>query len=216
MKAVVFDMDGLMFDTERLAAGGIRHALEKQGFAADEAEILKMAGTSIEGTRLALTAAYGETFDFTACHQDMDDYIERFVAQNGTPVKPGLYALLDTLDSLNIPRAVASGSPKERILRNIEAAKLAGRFNAVFSANEVARGKPAPDVFLAAAHAMGVAPEECLALEDSPSGLAAAKAAKMITVMVPDVHAPDEADLEGLYACVETLFDVIPIVEREV
>lgn len=216
MKAVVFDMDGLMFDTERLAARGMEAALAKQGFVCDEALFLKMLGLNTEGTHRELRRAFGERFDFSTAMRETDDYIERFITEYGAPVKPGLYELMDRLDAMNLPRAIASGSPEKRILRNIEAAGLSGRFSAVVSADDMPRGKPAPDVFLAAAKALGIDPADCLALEDAPAGVAAAKAAGMKTVMVPDLHAPDETDRAGLCACVGTLFDVIPLLEREV
>lgn len=211
IKAVIFDMDGLMFDTERVAALGMMEALEKQGLAGDEALFFRLLGLNTESTRQALFGAFGDRLDFAAAMRGMDAYIEDYVTRRGTPVKPGLFELLDRLDELRLPRAVASSSPMKRILRNLEMAGLSARFDAVVCGDDVALGKPAPDIFLAAARALDIAPACCMALEDSPSGVAAAKAAGMKTVMVPDLRAPDETDLQGLFALVGSLHEAIPL-----
>ncbi len=214
IKAVIFDMDGLMFDTERVAGIGMLEALALQGLAADEALFLKLLGLNTESTRVALNEMFGEKIDFPAAMGGMDGYVERYIVANGTPVKPGLTALLEHLDARKIPRAVASGSPMTRIMRNLELAGLSGRFDAIVTADDVPRGKPAPDVFLAAARALGAEPAACMVLEDSAAGVEAGKRAGMKTVMVPDLHAPDETDKNGLFALVPSLFEVIPLLEK--
>lgn len=215
IKAVIFDMDGLMFDTERLAGTGMIEALAAQGLQAGEELLVKLIGRNTESTRRILLEAYGGRLDFAAAVAGMDAYIERYITGHGTPVKPGLYALLDKLDELRLPRAIASSSPMERILRNIEMAGLSGRFDAIVCGDEIARSKPAPDIFLAAAKALGAEPASCMVLEDSPSGVEAGKRAGMKTVMVPDLCAPGEAEKAGLYALAETLFDVLPLLQPD-
>lgn len=213
IKAVIFDMDGLMFDTERVAGIGMIEALAAQGLAADEAFFMKLLGLNTESTRVALTQAFGDRVNFPAAMAGMDGYLERYVTEHGTPVKPGLFALFEHLDALGLPRAIASGSPMPRILRNLEMAGLTGRFDAIVAADDVPRGKPAPDVFLAAAKALGIEPARCMVLEDSAAGVEAGKRAGMITVMVPDLHAPDETDRNGLYALAQSFYDVIPLLD---
>jgi HAD superfamily hydrolase (TIGR01509 family) len=213
IKAVIFDMDGLMFDTERVAGIGMMEALAAQGLAADEAFFLKLLGLNTESTRVALDKAFGDRIDFPAAMAGMDGYLERYITEHGTPVKPGLFALLERLDERKLPRAIASGSPMPRILRNLEMAGLSGRFDAIVAADDVPRGKPAPDVFLAAAKALGIEPARCMVLEDSAAGVEAGKRAGMMTVMVPDLHAPDETDRNGLYALAQSLYDVIPLLD---
>jgi HAD superfamily hydrolase (TIGR01509 family) len=215
IKAVVFDMDGLMFDTERVAAEGMLEALRAQGFEADERLLEKLLGVNTGDTLRILGAHYGGRLDPERALFDMDAYLETYTTARGTPVKPGLIALLDALDARRLPRAIASSSPMRRILRNIASADLAGRFDAVVSGDDVSRGKPEPDIFLAAARALGVAPEYCMALEDSPSGVEAAKRAGMKTVMVPDLRAPDARDRAGLFALVPSLFEAIPLLDGE-
>jgi HAD superfamily hydrolase (TIGR01509 family) len=213
IKAVIFDMDGLMFDTERVAGIGMIEALAAQGLAADESFFIKLLGLNTESTRAALTQAFGDRVNFPAAMAGMDGYLERYVTEHGTPVKPGLLALLERLGERKLPCAVASGSPMPRILRNLEMAGLTGRFDAIVAADDVPRGKPAPDVFLAAAKALGIEPARCMVLEDSAAGVEAGKRAGMKTVMVPDLHAPDETDRNGLYALAQSLYDVIPLLD---
>ena len=215
VKAVIFDMDGLMFDTERVAGEGMSEALRRQGFEANEALLRDLLGINTEDTLRVLSAHTGGWLDAARALADTDAYIEAYIMTRGTPVKPGLAALLDALDAHRLPRAIASSSPMGRILRNVELAGFAGRFDVVISGDDVARGKPEPDIFLAAAKALGVAPEHCMTLEDSPNGIEAAKRAGMMAVMVPDLHAPDERDCAGLFALIPTLFEAISLLDGE-
>ena len=109
----------------------------------------------------------------------------------GVPHRPGIVELLDWLEARDIPRAVATSTKRPLALRKLRAARLLDRFDAVCTSSDVAQPKPAPDVYLLAAERLGVAPADCLVLEDSPTGVRAALAAGMTPVQVPDMLLPD-------------------------
>ncbi len=127
-------------------------------------------------------------------------------------LKPGIYELLDALDARGIPAAITSSSSQEVIRRHLEAHNLYHRFAKICSARDVPNGKPAPDIYLHGAAALGLPPESCLALEDSPTGLLAAYRAGCVTVMVPDLDQPDEDTQKLLHAKADSLSDVISLI----
>ena len=122
---------------------------------------------------------------------------DAIVAREGIALKPGLLDLLEWLEAEGIPKAVATSTRRDRALAKLELTSLAPRFVALVGGDEVARGKPAPDIFLAAAQRLGEPAPRCLVLEDSEPGVRAALAAGMTPIMVPDLHAPS-ADLAAL------------------
>jgi HAD superfamily hydrolase (TIGR01509 family) len=117
-------------------------------------------------------------------------YVRGRIAETGVPVKPGLVDLLDYLDGRGLARAVGSSAWRRTVEGYLGSMGLLPRFQAIAAGDEVANGKPAPDVFLLAARRLGVAPEGCLVLEDSEAGIQGARAAGMAAIMVPDLKAP--------------------------
>lgn len=192
--AVLFDMDGLMFDSERLILRAWQRAMADFGYQASEEVFLASVGTTVESTNQLLRAAYGPDFPLEATNDRTGEYVWQEVDDLGAPLKPGLLALLDYLEAQGIPKAVASSSKRASIDRLLASAGLTGRFAASAAGDEVTHGKPAPDIFLLAAQRLGVEPARCLALEDSNPGALAAHAAGMAVIIVPDLKPPsDEA-----------------------
>lgn len=213
IKAVLFDMDGLMFDTESLATKGIGKELVRQGFSDDEETLFGTLGIDFDTCRAFLVSRFGEGVDFPKIVRSMDEYIDFYIDAHGTPVKDGLIELLDALDARRVPYAIASSSPMSRIARNFQRSPVdISRFAAVASGDMVKRGKPEPDIFLLAANMLGVKAEECIVCEDSKNGVEAAKRAGAMAVMVPDLRPPDGHDKRGLYALVPSLRDVIALI----
>ncbi|GGJ23052.1 HAD family hydrolase [Neoroseomonas lacus] len=190
---VVFDMDGLLFDTEALYRDAARDAAAEAGRDLPDAVFLSLIGGSAPDNRARLVRHFGAGFAIDAFEAAwMRHYARR---SGGEPaLKPGVPDLLALLDSLDLRRAIATSSSHETVRRNLAAHGLEGRFEAVVARGDYARGKPAPDPFLLAAERIGVVPEACLVLEDSPHGVRAAAAAGMAVVMVPDLVAACEAD----------------------
>ena len=193
-------MDGLMFDTERIGHRGWKYGAQVLGLELPDEVIAAGRGMSVADSRAMYLERLGPEVDYDAL-------------RDGLPVKPGLRQLLEHLRAAGIPAALATATVREKALLYLKMAGVDGFFEATVCGDEVAHAKPAPDIFLAAAKALGVPAEECLVLEDSPNGLRAARAAGCKAVVVPDIT-PIPPESEGLWAaCAATLADVIPLLE---
>ncbi|TWG89755.1 HAD superfamily hydrolase (TIGR01509 family) [Luteimonas sp. J16] len=188
--AVVFDMDGLMLDSERAITDCMVRAAQEAGHALPPSLWLELVGTAEDACRERLAGLLGA--DAADALLARVDVLYDAVVDAGVPHRPGVVALLDWLDRHGLARAVATSTRRPLALRKLRLAGLLERFHAVCTSSDVARPKPAPDVYLLAARRLGVAPERCLVLEDSPTGVRAALAAGMLPVQVPDLLAPDE------------------------
>jgi HAD superfamily hydrolase (TIGR01509 family) len=194
--AVVFDMDGLLFDSERLYAESILTAAREVGCAMSHDIFLQLVGRSREVNHRFLLDHYGADYPLQALIATWGRHFQA-LATSGLPLKPGAVELLDLLDALDLPRAIATSNTHASVHRNLAARQLADRFHAVIGHGDYTSGKPSPDPFLKAADRLGVAPTLCLALEDSHNGVRSASAAGMMTIMVPDLIAPTE-EIHGL------------------
>jgi HAD superfamily hydrolase (TIGR01509 family) len=207
IQGAIFDMDGLMFDTERiwgecwgpaLAAFG---AKEKPGLAAES------RGTTGNAQIAIIHKYYGQEMDGAALLEKLTELAAARFAR-GVPKKPGLDSLLAYLKAQGVPMAVASSSPGSIIRKNLENTGVAGYFFAIASGDQIEHSKPAPDIFLKAASLLGVEPAHSLVLEDSFAGVRAGAAGGFLTVMVPDLLQPD-AEISSLYtACCASLGEV--------
>jgi HAD superfamily hydrolase (TIGR01509 family) len=189
--AVVFDMDGLMLDSERAIIDCLACAAAEGGHPLEQALWLSMVGLGDAVCREMLVERLGADDAQALLQRSQVLYEARVDA--GVPHRPGIVRLLDWLAQRAIPRAVATSTRRPLALRKLRAAGLLDRFDAVCTSSDVALPKPAPDVYLLAASRLGVEPARCLVLEDSPAGVRAALAAGMTPVQVPDMLAPDEA-----------------------
>ena len=198
--AVIFDMDGLLVDTERFYAESIMTAAREVGCPMSHDIFLRLVGGSREDNHAFLLRHYGSDYPLAALVATWGQHF-RALTSAGLPLKPGAAELLDVLDELGLPRAIATSNTHATIQHNLGPLGLAARFHAVVGHGDYASGKPAPDPFLKAAERLGVAPGLCLALEDSHNGVRSASAAGMMTVMVPDLIPPTE-EIQGLCALV--------------
>ena len=194
--AVIFDMDGLLFDSERLYAQAILTAASEVGCPMSHEIFLQLVGRSREVNHAFLLGHYGPDYPLQALIAAWGRHF-RELARGGLPLKPGAIELLDLLDDLCLPRAIATSSTHATVQANLLVHSLANRFHDVVAHGDYAAGKPAPDPFLKAAERLGVAPSLCLALEDSHNGVRSASAAGMMAVMVPDLI-PATDEIHGL------------------
>ena len=208
--AVIFDMDGLMLDTEPIYKIAWQRAAIECGYPISEELYVDLIGRSrVDGENI-LRGAFGSPFsleDFrAACHR-----CETAAFAEDPPArKPGLDELLALLDSRGVPKAVATSTERMQAAAQLGGLGLLERFNIIATGDEVVNGKPAPDLFLLAAHRLGMEPSQCLVLEDSEAGVIAAHRAGMQVYVVPDLKSPSRA-IEEL---TQGRFDSLVAVER--
>lgn len=208
-EAVIFDMDGLLLDSEQVALTCFEAAAEALGLIWDPALGKSLVGRSARDSDHLLQAHYGAGFPLAALRTGFDQRYDHAILSGSIPLKPYARELLDHLDGLQIPYAVATSTQRFRAETKLAKCRLLSRFKALACGDEVTRGKPAPDIFELAAARLGVEPRACLALEDSNPGVRAAVSASMPVIMVPDLVPPD-ADIRRYgVACVDSLKDVL-------
>ena len=197
-------MDGLLFDTETLYGEAILTAAAEVGCTMSRDVFLQLIGRSREVNHRFLLEHYGAGYPLEALIAAWGRHF-RALAAAGLPLKPGAAELLDLLDELRLPRAIATSSTHATVRGHLGSHGLTDRFHGVVAHGDYANGKPAPDPFLKAAERLGVAPALCLALEDSHNGVRSASAAGMMTIMVPDLIPPTE-EIRGL--CTHIVLDL--------
>ena len=185
--AVVFDMDGILFDTERLCRD-CWIALSKEFEIPNMEEVYALCiGVNVQTTRQIVYDNYGKDFPFEEYDRRASAMYNEYIAEHGVPVKEGVRETLEALAKAGAKIAVASSTRREKVLRLLASAGIDRYFTAVVGGDTVTHSKPDPEIFLTACEALSVAPEEAIAVEDSHNGIRAAHAAGMLAVMVPDL-----------------------------
>ncbi len=216
IKAVLFDMDGLMVDTESLATEAFIHSAKKQGYDMTKEETLLVLGFTTKSI-YEFWENYFKNSDVSG-KQLVDDhykYIENVLFTTGPRKMPYIEELLKYLKESNYKVAVASSSNMDHIINNMEKTGLKKYIDEFASGAEVENGKPAPDVFLLAAKRLGVEAENCLVLEDSKAGVLAGSSAGAKVIMVPDMFSPDDECKEKAYKIVNNLGEVIKLLNND-
>ena len=208
---VLFDMDGVVLDTEKLYARFWREASEALGFPMSWEQALGMRSLNRSQGQEQLHSYFGPGADYTTIRNERIRRMDAYILKYGVEPKPGIRELLNELDRRRIPAAITSSSPAERIEEYLGRFGLYSRFARICSGYGLPRGKPAPDIYLQGARELGLKPENCLALEDSYAGLLSASRAGCLPVMIPDLDAPGEQTIPLLYASADSLADVIEL-----
>jgi HAD superfamily hydrolase (TIGR01509 family) len=204
VKAVVFDMDGLLLDSECVYRDALVATAREMGAELPEAVFQKMIGHTWPGSAQVLRDHFGEAFDTDVLRARS---VELFydVADAGLALKAGVVEILDRLDGLGLPRGVVTSSRRKEAEHHLGHHGLLARFDFILANGEYAAPKPDPAPYLAAAERLGLEPADVLALEDSHNGVRAAAGAGMMTIMVPDILAATE-EMHGL--CVRIAADL--------
>lgn len=207
VKAVVFDMDGLIFDTEAVFRTAMLTAGGEHGIDIPHSFYASLIGLTADHGNDLVRAQFGADFPSEALFERSHVHFRRLL-QTELRLKPGVMELLDLLEQQKIPRAIATSSKRASVDHHLGHFDLAGRFNAVVAHGDYPHGKPHPVPYLQAARALGVAPENCLALEDSHNGVRSGAAAGMMTVMVPDLLPPTDEMRRLAFHIAKDLLDV--------
>jgi HAD superfamily hydrolase (TIGR01509 family) len=215
VRAVIFDMDGLMFDTERIAVESWGRAGQLLGVDIPAGLIIETVGMNRQDAKTILMRRLGDAFPYPEARRLRIQFAEETIARDGVPIKDGLYALLDVLEGAGVRKAVATSTDQARALKLLERAKVRNRFDAIVCGDEVAQGKPCPDIFLAAAGRLGCEAHHCMALEDSEAGLTAAHRAGMLPVMVPDLKTPSAQARSLAFRVFQSLNEVASFLSEE-
>ncbi|MGG7176902.1 HAD family hydrolase [Clostridium paraputrificum] len=208
IEAVIFDMDGLMFDTERISFRSWKEVCKKEGLTMEEDFYTSLIGRNLKGFGVIMKETYGEDFPLDRLYEEKIKIMTDFMNKNGVPVKTGLHELLDYLKDQNYKVAVATSTSRERALHMLEMAGVKNKVNYVICGDEVINSKPNPEIFLKAAEKLGVSPDKCIVLEDSGAGIEAAHAAGMKGINVPDMKVPDEEMKKRSFMICNSLLEV--------
>ncbi|GLQ53781.1 HAD family hydrolase [Devosia nitrariae] len=200
MAGVLLDMDGTLLDTEVIYLSSTMAAMNSLGYP-DAMEICHaMIGIPGPECEAMLLSRYGPQFSISGFNREFVIHRDRLLEQ-GLPLKPGASELIDALADAQIPRAVVTSSSRKTAERHLTLAGIRSRIEMVVTRDDVSRGKPAPDLYLLAAERLSLAPQSCLAIEDSTPGISAAHAAGIAAIMVPDILQPT-ADTRQMCAAV--------------
>lgn len=211
--AVIFDMDGLMFDSERVVKLSWTLAGEALGYGDLGENIYHTLGMGVMRRREYFFHKYGDNFPFDEFRKFTKQFFWEKVGTDGIDTKPGLFELLSYLKEREIKIGMATSSSQEYALGNLNRAGIRDYFAAIVCGDMIERTKPAPDIYLKAAELLGESAENCLALEDAPGGVLSADNAGMPVIMIPDLLEPDKDIEKLLYARCQNLAEVIPYLE---
>jgi len=205
--ACIFDMDGLMLDTERPAIRFWLMAAAEYGYPMDESIPVSTVGMDEGDTRRRVMEACGPDFPYEAVRARLGVLYAESMEREGVGRKPGLEYLLDQLDGLGIILAVATSTPRAQAIARLDRAGILDRFKALACGDEVSRGKPAPDIYLLAADRLGMDPVDCVGFEDSDPGLRSLASAGIRSVFVKDMADPSPETLSTVWRSCATLRD---------
>jgi len=215
MKSVVFDMDGLMFDTERVAILAWDYAGEKMGIGKTGYMVYKTLGMNVDASNQIWIKEFGEKYSTEELWKYTREFNHDFYENNKVPIKKGLYVLLDYLKKNGYKLAVASSTSKRGVERNLKDAGVLEYFDALICGDMVEKSKPEPEIYLKACAALGAEPSETIALEDSRNGLLSAHRAGMKVIMVPDLWEADEEVKGFLWNMCGDLEEVKEFLEKQ-
>lgn len=214
IKGILFDMDGLILDTEKLYCRFWQEAARILGYPMTMEQALGMRSLNRHAGEAKLKSYFGEGISYTEVREKRIELMDAFVEKEGVTTKPGIWELLAFLQEKQIRTAIATSSPIGRTKKYLSSVHLENEFDAIVSGYMVEHGKPEPDIYVYAARQLGLEPENCIVLEDSPAGILAAYRAGCMQVMIPDLDEPDEETRKLLFAQAESLVQFREVLEK--
>ena len=214
IKAVIFDMDGLMFDSEVLGIEMMKKTMKHFPFEYDHDLNTRIIGTTSEHIRKQFAVQYGEDFPFDEVMKHKKELTLQYYHENDIPKKSGLVELLQFLKKNHYKLGVATSTYRDDAEFMLKKADIYHFFDEIVCGDEVKRSKPNPDIYLTALYKLNVKAEEAIVLEDSENGLRAGQSAGIATIFVKDLVHPHEEVLEKVADSAQSLHDVITYLKR--
>jgi HAD superfamily hydrolase (TIGR01509 family) len=208
IRAVIFDMDGLLLDTERIALSTFLAACRACEFEPDLEVYVKCIGTNRERTKEILIQGYGDVFPYDRVQAEWGRAYEKAISSQAVPRKAGARSLLELLKRKRFRIGLATSTQSATAISKLEKTGLFAYFDVLIGGDRVKQGKPHPETYLAVARRLAVAPEACLALEDSDNGVLSATRAGMAVIQIPDLRAPSQSIVELGHPILASLDDV--------
>lgn len=212
VKAVIFDLDGTLIDTEKYYRKCWPLAAEKAGYHMTDEQALSLRSLGKPYAKERFSEMFGEDCDYEGIRAYRKQLMEECLEKNGINLKPGAVELLTFLRGQGIVTALATATDRQRAGRYLKQIGLYDYLDKIICADMVEHGKPAPDIYRYACEQTGFAPQECLAVEDSPNGAKSAVAAGCPVVYIPDQTPLEEELVPVIYACREKLLDIREII----
>lgn len=191
-KAVIFDMDGVIFDTEKVYLDIWTEVFEKYGYKMTKELYVTVMGTGRKNVIKTFLENFGDDLPIEKMYEEKDNQLFYRIENQGIPLKEGVKELFSMLKEKDYKIALATSAKKERVEKQIKDKWLKESFDAIVCGDDVEKGKPSPDIFLKAAKEIDVEPENCFVVEDSPAGIKAAFSGGMKGIHVEDLKAADE------------------------
>lgn len=191
-KAVIFDMDGVIFDTERVYLEIWKSVFEKYGYKMTKELYITVMGTGRKNVIKTFLENFGDDLPIEKMYEEKDNQLFYIIENQGIPLKKGVKELFSMLKEKNYKIALATSAKRDRVEKQIKDKWLKESFDAIVCGDDVEKGKPSPDIFLKAAKKIDVEPENCFVVEDSPAGIKAAFSGGMKGIHVEDLKAADE------------------------
>lgn len=214
IKGAIFDMDGLMLDTEKLLVRFWKESAEEYGYSMTDENVFSIRSLSRKYSVPFLKEIFGEDFPFSEVRSRRISLMNDYIDKHGFDMKKGLFEILDYLRDNNYLIAVATATDRERAEYYLKKIGAFEYFDAVICGDMVTNGKPEPDIYITASEKLGLLPQECTAFEDSPNGIKSAYSAGCHVIMIPDLTQPDDEIKPLLSGVYESLDKAVDFFER--
>ena len=208
LDAIVFDMDGVIFDTETIALRSWQEAADAHNIGDITETAMKCVGRSTVDTLRIFEEAYGDRISIEQMHIECIERFKEIVRTEGMPVKVGARELLEHLKASDIKVALASSTSYQTVVDELKDADLFKYFRVIVGGDMIEHSKPEPEIYLLACEKLGADPTKCIAVEDSRNGIISASRAGMMPLLVPDILKPDEEMLKLAHAKFDDLLQV--------
>lgn len=214
MKSIIFDMDGVLFDTERLCMDSWIAVARENGIPDMETFFPRCIGRNLTDTAAMFREFYGGSYDYERFRQQASGKFHEDIVQKGMPVKKGVREILEFLRQRKYRIGLASSTSRPSVEEHLERTGLREYFQSLTTGDMVEHSKPQPDIYLMACESLGVDPAQTMAIEDSPNGIRAAYSAGMLPVMVPDLIPPDQEMQEKSMLICRDLLEVMRFLDK--